>query len=216
MRILRSGCRSRSSTPAPAARSRRPSPASCASAPIPLHRPRRVVRQPARPTCDARGAPRDSHGLFRSRAGRSRRADELLILSACFIRPASSVIRSSFIRSLLSYPRRGQFLVTPRGGVFHGARQDCDWLCRDAFQLRHEEDHGRRQATSAASHTSPLTAPVNTSVTNYSARCGRGLAESAGCRAASLRNGLRRRDHLRPRLGNPQTDRQASEVILQP
>src|SRR5262249_24584507 len=26
-----------------------------------------------------------------------------------------SVIRSSFIRSLLGYPRRGQFLVTPRG-----------------------------------------------------------------------------------------------------
>ena len=39
--------------------------------------PRRVLHQPARPICDACGAPRDSRGLFHSRGGRSRRADEL-------------------------------------------------------------------------------------------------------------------------------------------
>jgi hypothetical protein len=51
-------------------------------------------------------------------------------LSACFIRPASSVIRSSFIRSLLSYPRRGQFLVTPRG-AFSMARDKIAIGCAE-------------------------------------------------------------------------------------
>ena len=38
-----------------------------------------------------------------------------------------SVIRSSFIRSLLGYPRRGQFLMTPRG-QFSMARDNGLWL----------------------------------------------------------------------------------------
>jgi hypothetical protein len=36
------------------------------------------------------------------------------------------VIRSSFIRSLLSYPKEGQFLVAPRG-QFSMARDILPW-----------------------------------------------------------------------------------------
>jgi putative ABC transport system substrate-binding protein len=54
IQVLKAKERDRSSLRHPRAR-----PGRCS-----LRRPRRVLHQPARPICDARGAPRDSRGLF--------------------------------------------------------------------------------------------------------------------------------------------------------
>ncbi|KWV51245.1 hypothetical protein AS156_13365 [Bradyrhizobium macuxiense] len=52
------------------------------------------------------------------------------------------MIRSSFIRSLLSYPRRGQFLMTPRG-QFSMARDMQRYTLRlvllDLVAVRHRQ-----------------------------------------------------------------------------
>ena len=52
-----SGCKPKSSTPRRSARSTRPLPPSRASAPCPLRRRRRILRQPRRAICYADGAP---------------------------------------------------------------------------------------------------------------------------------------------------------------
>jgi putative tryptophan/tyrosine transport system substrate-binding protein len=89
-------CKFRSSTPAPAARSRLPSPPSCATGPTPLFVAADsffISRRVQFATLAARHG--NSHGLFHSRGGRSRWADELWDRYSGHVASGRHLLRSS-------------------------------------------------------------------------------------------------------------------------